>query len=296
MYHPYDTEPNVTPVHGLFTGASALFDQGLVYEEDEEWTDAMNTYYSIITTYPESQEASGSVIRLYACTKITAGDFQGLQSYYDLLVSSAGDSDLSKTAEQYSILCDMALEEFAVTVGKYEAILQDPPSLADSVYAVIDIGQVYLASSVASGNGSGKKAALGTMPQYQPADFVDYEEKVNDALGALMGRKSSTRNADVPLAFVLHANYPNPFNPNTTLKYALPENSHVELTVYDLSGRVVTELINKNITAGTHHTIWDGKTSNGSQVSSGVYIYKLTAKSNQTKQVFTQSNKMVLMK
>ncbi len=103
-------------------------------------------------------------------------------------------------------------------------------------------------------------------------------------------------NEIVPNTVDVYKPYPNPFNPNTTLKYALSENSHVKLTVYDLSGRVVTELINKNITAGTHHTIWDGKTSNGSQVASGVYIYKLTARSNKTKQVFTQSNKMVLLK
>lgn len=100
----------------------------------------------------------------------------------------------------------------------------------------------------------------------------------------------------IPDEYALYTAYPNPFNPITNIKIDIPENSHVKLTVFDLSGRVVAELMNKNITAGTHQTIWNGKDNKGRQVSSGVYLYTITAKSNETGNIFTQSNKMVLLK
>gem|GEM_PF-1184545 len=296
LFRPYDTEPNGTPPNGFFADAPALFDQGLQCAEDEDWDNAISTYHSIITSYPESKEASGSVIRLYAITKITDGDFQELQDYYNLLLNAFPETILSKTAEQYAILCDVALQAFAVAIGKYETILQNPPSLEDSVYAVIDIGQVYLASSVAGGNGLGRKAAIGTMPEYEPDDFADYEEKVNHALSAMMGKTVASQSEVLPMDFALYSNYPNPFNPITNIKIDIPENSHIKVTVIDLSGRVVTELMNHNITAGKHQTIWNGKDNKGRQVSSGVYLYILTAKSNETGKIFTKSNKMVLLK
>ncbi len=100
----------------------------------------------------------------------------------------------------------------------------------------------------------------------------------------------------MPKSISLKQNYPNPFNSSTKIAYILSEKSFVNLTVFDLSGRVVTELMNQNITAGTHKAIWNGKDQNGIPVSSGVYLYTLTAKSRETGKIFTQFNKMVFLK
>ncbi len=296
LFRPYDTEPNSTPPNGYFADAPALFDQALLFEEDEEWDNAISAYRSIITTYPESKEASSSVIRLYAITKITDGDFQALQDYYTLLLTSFPETLLAKTAEQYAILCDVALQDYAIAVGKYETILQNPPSLEDSVYAVIDIGQVYLASSVAGGNGLGRKAAIGTMPEYQPDDFADYEEKVNHASSAMMGKTVVSQSGVLPMDFALYSNFPNPFNPITNIKIDIPENSHIKLTVFDLSGRVVTELMNQSIMAGSHHSIWNGTNTFNERVSSGMYIVQMKAISTNAKKHFNNAQKVVLLK
>jgi hypothetical protein len=108
--------------------------------------------------------------------------------------------------------------------------------------------------------------------------------------------RAKTATEMIPKEYALFSAYPNPFNPITNIKIDIPENSYVKLTVFDLSGRVVTELLNQNITAGTHHTIWNGKDKNGNSVSSGVYLYTLTAKSQETVKYFTKSNKMILLK
>ncbi|MFH1736144.1 MAG: T9SS type A sorting domain-containing protein, partial [bacterium] len=90
---------------------------------------------------------------------------------------------------------------------------------------------------------------------------------------------------EVPLSFALHGAYPNPFNPTTTISFDLPQVSHVKLTIYDLQGRLITELVNGVRDAGTHKTTW-----NASSVSSGLYFYRIEAGE------FTAVEKMVLIK
>jgi hypothetical protein len=88
-----------------------------------------------------------------------------------------------------------------------------------------------------------------------------------------------------PSKYELLGNYPNPFNPTTSISYRLPESSLVNLKVYDASGRLVADLVNQNQAAGTHEIEFDA-----SHLSSGVYLYLLNTGNFQT------SGKMVLMK
>jgi len=80
-----------------------------------------------------------------------------------------------------------------------------------------------------------------------------------------------------PAAFTLAQNAPNPFNPSTTIRFALPEAGHVTLAVYDINGRLVRTLVGRPLGAGSHAVVWDGKDAMGRAVASGVYVYRLTA-------------------
>jgi flagellar hook assembly protein FlgD len=71
--------------------------------------------------------------------------------------------------------------------------------------------------------------------------------------------------------------YPNPFNPETVIYYSLPQESKVELTVYNIKGQRVNRLINSEQPAGDYRIIWNGTNERGERVSSGVYFYRLTA-------------------
>jgi len=75
--------------------------------------------------------------------------------------------------------------------------------------------------------------------------------------------------------FNLETNYPNPFNPSTTIKYSLSYDTHVELTIYDVKGRLVRRLISGVEKAGEHSVTWNGKDESGQSVSSGVYFCML---------------------
>lgn len=79
------------------------------------------------------------------------------------------------------------------------------------------------------------------------------------------------RDNQIPTEFALAQNYPNPFNPTTTIDYSMPESGLVNLTIYDINGRVVSELVNEKQTAGNYRVTVDG-----SRIASGVYFYRLT--------------------
>lgn len=88
----------------------------------------------------------------------------------------------------------------------------------------------------------------------------------------------------------LYQNYPNPFNPSTIISFDIPENSFVKLSIYNVIGQEVAQLVNENKSAGRYQIIWNGKDYLGNNLSSGVYIYSLKAGS------FNYSRKMILIK
>lgn len=94
----------------------------------------------------------------------------------------------------------------------------------------------------------------------------------------------------VPKTFELGQNYPNPFNPSTEIRFALPKSSNVKLVIYDLMGRVVSTLVDQNMSMGSHRVTWNGREQSGKVAASGVYFYHLQADG------FNATKKMVLMK
>ena len=88
-----------------------------------------------------------------------------------------------------------------------------------------------------------------------------------------------------PESIELYQNYPNPFNPTTTIKFGLPENSHIKLEIFNILGEKVEELINSELEAGYHEVNFDA-----TWLSSGMYIYRIKAGE------FVQAKKLILIK
>ena len=98
---------------------------------------------------------------------------------------------------------------------------------------------------------------------------------INEKLDKLQAQDISIVKAGIPDKVQLFTNYPNPFNPTTTIRFALPEDGSVTLEVYNLNGQRIRELINGNYNAGYHSVQWDSKDANGRMVASGMYFYVL---------------------
>ncbi|NHZ86265.1 MAG: T9SS type A sorting domain-containing protein [Planctomycetia bacterium] len=94
----------------------------------------------------------------------------------------------------------------------------------------------------------------------------------------------------LPVKFALYRNYPNPFNPITTIQYELPQQSVVQITIYDLLGKKVTTLVSETQDAGFKSISWNATNDYGKPVSAGVYLYKIQAGE------FVQTKKMILLK
>ena len=95
----------------------------------------------------------------------------------------------------------------------------------------------------------------------------------------------------LPNTFELSQNFPNPFNPSTEIKFIVGKDELVSLNIYDIQGRLVSSLIdNYFYSAGSYKMSWDGKNQSGTQLPSGMYLYKLES----AHKIVTR--KMVLMK
>ena len=89
----------------------------------------------------------------------------------------------------------------------------------------------------------------------------------------------------LPSAYLLKQNYPNPFNPSTNIDYYLPQNSNVKLNIYDITGKLISTLVNENEFAGRYSVKFDS-----GRLSSGIYFYTLIANN------FKESKKLVIVK
>jgi hypothetical protein len=107
--------------------------------------------------------------------------------------------------------------------------------------------------------------------------------------GSVVGIAAEVATA-APVSFVLHANTPNPFNPETMIRYELPTEAEVHLEVFDVLGQRVRTLAVGVRSAGAHEVIWNGRSDEGAKVGNGVYLCRLQAGG------FAQVRRMLLLK
>jgi hypothetical protein len=130
------------------------------------------------------------------------------------------------------------------------------------------------AASIASGKGESVQHSVDVFLKVSEASDVD----------------DWADNSNTPKSFALFQNQPNPFNPETKISYFLPKASHVKLVVFNVLGQKVRTLLDGPQDAGTQTLIWDGRSDDGRQLSSGIYFYRLQADN------FQATKKMTLMK
>jgi hypothetical protein len=94
----------------------------------------------------------------------------------------------------------------------------------------------------------------------------------------------------IPDVYALHQNSPNPFNPITAIKYDMPKAGDVQISVFNVLGQRVTDLVNGYQEAGSHEVVWNGKDDGGSSVASGIYFYRIKTSE------FSDTKKMLLLK
>jgi hypothetical protein len=120
-------------------------------------------------------------------------------------------------------------------------------------------------------------------------ELVNASVTIDGVVGSVSDLSSVTL-AAVPTVYALSQNFPNPFNPTTTIEYSIPEAGNVELVIYNMAGQKVRTLINESQSASFYKVVWDGRNSMGENVGAGLYIYKLISGD------FSKMQKMTLIK
>jgi hypothetical protein len=141
---------------------------------------------------------------------------------------------------------------------------------------VFVIGVKYNTGSVVGTSAAGKPTVHYDFRTVIGSDTVDSDPDGLDLKNCIGGAiTSSAEGVNSPSELNLESSYPNPFNATTTIKYALPTDGKVTITVYNILGQKVIKLVDEEKAAGYHTVIWDGKNAQGNTAASGVYFYRI---------------------
>ena len=264
------------PIFELFyeeqekSDAQLLFESATTQLESGNYSFAMDDYKQVVEEYPETNYAKESLKMLFSVENSSNADFSSLKQYYTTNPTIQNDSILINLAEFLANRCDVELQNWADAVAWYETIIQNPPSFADSIYSIIDLGHIYL--SMQQGNQK-SLAYIGSMPQYVPVSDKAYMEYTNYLLSLLPGdqpKNTQPTSANSLKPGELLQNSPNPFAKSTQIGYKLQEESIVTVNVFDYTGKKIKSINEGVKPEGVHsfHFSADG-------LSSGIYFYSL---------------------
>lgn len=250
-----------------------LYDAALSLIAEDNFVDAQQIFFDIVSSYPNTEFAKGSLKKLLRIESSIDNNYYGLQNYYltDLIIQS--NSELSGLADKLANFCNLYANEFENAIIYFEEIIINPPTQLDSIFAVIDAGYTYLLME----SQGYRSDYVGSIPSLKPASWAEFEKKRDLLLGLYPEESSPEENQEspVPIIPILESNYPNPFNPETTLSFSIPADGRVTLSIYNVKGQKVKTLVDTEIEKGFYNYIWDSNDFNGNDVKSGVYLYEL---------------------
>ena len=183
----------------------------------------------------------------------------------DKLGQAQGDFQIVVNNDNYNYSPDWSNNSKTIVFGRNNALWSVPASGGDAT-------QLTMPTALYAGD-------------YDPAYSNNGQYIAFARATGPLAKPGVAQEALVPAEFGLAQNYPNPFNPTTTIRYALPADGYMNLTVYDMLGQKVAQLVNEPMSAGYHDVVFDA-----SRLAAGTYVYKLQAGS------LVQIKKMILVK
>lgn len=239
----------------------------------------------IIDDYPLTLEAGTAVYYLYYLENLTDEDFSGLRNYLQSLTVTINTS-LEKAIEKVITKTYIKDKDYVTAIDRLETIINNSQIPDDVIMAMIDEGYCYMELSDEGERGLPVNCSVRT------ASLDEYQAKVRDLETQFSFFPDENNENVTPVAGNILSlnNYPNPFNPTTTISFSLQTESKVSIAIYNVKGQQVKHLKNEERTAGSHTVEWNGKDSNNKSVSSGIYYYKISSGKD------TAINKMLLLK
>ncbi len=247
-----------------------LYEYGVEQMQSCNYETAKNSFINLISLYPSCNEISLTLSKLLELYVISYDDLNELQNYYTTLLQSYQNYPENKILNALISMCKRKKSEFNDAITDYEFILMNNPTYEDSCYAVIDIGYTYLEAA------QQRTLCSGELTELEPESEEKHRKNVETLLTSLIQHYNPEPSSEIiPSIIQLYNNYPNPFNPCTTISFSIPNDSEVNLSVYNIKGQKVKTLIHDELEKGRHEIVWYSKDNNDKSVASGVYFYKL---------------------
>lgn len=286
----YNSAPSM-PAPDQTTRGDRLY-AALDHESRGSYDLAAATYQAIIDDQlvAEKPHVTSAIDGLYRCSGMTSTPLGETITYFDTKAAQhAVDSpSLSAILKDYLLKLHLVNKDFQSAVDLLQPRVSEPISEVDSLRAVLDL-EIVLQLAAAEET---KCPVITEYTQYQYPNFQVFEvmhsknwEKYRQAL-----QKNNPNMANIPAFPTISNNYPNPFNPSTTIAYSIPEDGLVKIDIYNIKGQKVKQLCNTEMRRGHHKVVWNGKDKNERSVSSGVYFVRLQANGQ------TSARKIMLMK
>jgi len=202
------------------------------------------------------------------------------------------NSLFSKTQNIYRVYEDQSLNWGANNlIGTDPLFSSSDPALPSSYYLYSDDVNGY-SPAIDAGTMASAILPLGyTIPQYDAFGFNRvYGSGIDIGCFESQGYTGNDEELNPAISAMQLANYPNPFNPSTTISYNVPSDGNVTLTIYNAKGQLVNVLVNEHKNNGNYQMVWNGKDSSGNSVASGLYFTRLVSGGKSI------SKKLLLMK
>ncbi len=246
---------------------------------------SIDLFKQVIQNYPNSNYSVLSSKNLFKLVPDKAELKEFLFEEPNLYVGNVVHKDIDYLINH----CDIELGNLQEASIWCENKISNPESEFDSLLAVIDLEYINLCLENESDSTKTNNLQLIHKRREKYVSFID--NKIDQLINiSNISMINENQNDIAPITTRLYNNYPNPFNPETTISFDLPQRGRVELVVYNLRGQKVKSLINEEMDMGVHKIIWNGTNNQGKEVASGVYYYRLSCGN------YTKTNKMVLMK
>jgi tetratricopeptide (TPR) repeat protein len=245
----------------LFYASETLADSG-------QYNQAKAGYIQLVESYPYSEFAMAALKELFVLEAEVSDDYNSLKSYYNDIVTEQADEELAKIADFLANLCDIKLANYSSAITWYETVIQNPPTFADSLFAIIDLGNLYLHIE----NDSLKSSPTGSMAEYKPTSQKQYSTYRDYLLSLLFKDADETIESEEytlldDKTVSLLANTPNPFAGSTMLRYKLSEEAKIGIKIFDYAGRIVKSINQGSREAGQHSVALLAE-----DLSSGIYV------------------------
>jgi len=267
--------------------AEEYYTLGKTQFENKDYINAKATFELVVEQYPNTRFARAAMKDLLAIEKFVANDYQKLQSYYSSNPNIQNDSLLNALSKSLANKCDEKMANWQTAIDYYESIIQNPPGFTDSIYAIIDLGHLYLKMEADSSSKSVR--AMGRMPEHLPGTQKEFREKQDYLLSLLPPHsKEAKETPDLlnPASYdMVKQNSPNPFTGVTSIDIELDKASKVNLKVNDISGRIIRDL---------QFEFEEGRQTiqlNLENQANGIYYYSIYLDG-----IFSGSRKMLLAK